>query len=175
VSWLFAYAELMGEVLLREYQAQPARLAGYHRSFNHGSTLLWGSPERPCPLIGLSPGGECWGLAFEVPWAGADRRRMLRRLEPTENRAEYVRRRAPVALQDGSTQRATVWVTRPGVGETDTWSTDERVEEALLASHGTAGRGVEYLRTIFHALELWGMRDPRVETVWQHLASWRPR
>jgi cation transport protein ChaC len=173
VSWLFAYAELMGEVLLREYRAQPARLAGYHRSFNHGSTLLWGSPQHPCPLIGLSPGGECWGLAFEVPWA--DRRRMLRRLEPTENGAEYAKRRLPVVLESGATQRATVWVSQPGVGEPNRWSKDEALEEALLAAHGTAGRGVEYLRTIFHALELWGMRDPLIEAVWGDLASWRPR
>ncbi len=172
MSWLFAYAELMGEVLLREYQAQPARLAGYHRSFNHTSTLLWGTPQHPCPMVGLSPGGECWGLAFQVPWA--DRRRMLRRLEPTENQAEYAKRRLPVVLQSGSTQPATVWVSQPRIGETSRWS-DSEVEEGLLAAHGTAGRGVEYLRTIFHALELWGMHDPMVETLWEHLASWRPR
>ncbi len=173
MSWLFAYAELMGEVLLRGYQAQPARLAGYHRSFNHASTLLWGSPQHPCPIIGLSAGGECWGLAFEVPWA--DRRRMLRRLEPTENGAEYAKRQLPVVLQSGGTQGATVWISQPGIGESNRWSTPGAVEEALLAAHGTAGRGVEYLRTIFHALELWGMRDPTVETLWEHLASWRPR
>jgi cation transport protein ChaC len=173
VSWLFAYAELMGEVLLREYHAQPARLAGYHRSFNHGSTLLWGTPQQPCPLVGLSPGGECWGLAFEVPWA--DRRRMLRRLEPTENRAEYAKRRLPVALQSGADQRATVWISQPRIAETSRWAAGNGVVDALLAAHGTAGRGVEYLRTIFHALELWGMRDATVETLWEHLASWRPR
>jgi cation transport regulator ChaC len=173
VSWLFAYAELMGEVLLRGYQAQPAQLVGYHRSFNHASTLLWGSPEHPGPLIGLSPGEECWGLAFEVPWS--DRRRLLRRLEPTENRAEYVKRQLPVALRTGVTHQATVWISHPEVGEPSRWSSVEAVEEALLAAHGTAGRGVEYLRTIFHALELWGMHDPTVETLWERLALWRPR
>jgi cation transport protein ChaC len=173
VTWLFAYAELMGEVLLRQYHAQPARLAGYHRSFNHGSSLLWGSPQNPCPIIGLSAGGECWGLAFEVPWA--DRRRMLRRLEPTENHPQYAKRRLPVVLQTGSSQRATVWVSLPSIAEASPWSSSEAVEGALLAAHGTAGRGIEYLRTIFHALELWGMHDPMVETLWEHLASWRPR
>jgi cation transport protein ChaC len=173
VSWLFAFSELMGEVLLREYQAQPAKLVGYHRSFNHASSLLWGSPEHPCPVIGLSPGGECWGLAFQVAWG--DRRRMLRRLEPTENHAEYAKRRVPVVLRNGSTQAATVWVSEPNMGEISRWTSSETVEEALLAAHGTAGRGVEYLRTIFHALELWGMHDPMVETLWEHLASWRPR
>jgi glutathione-specific gamma-glutamylcyclotransferase len=173
VSWMFAYAELMGEVLLRRYRAQPARLVGYHRWFNHGSTLLWGSPEHPCPIVGLSNGGECWGLAFEVPWV--DRRRMLRRLEPNEGSPEYAKRQLPVELQTGSAQRATVWVSQPAVAERARWSNPELVEEALLAAHGTAGRGVEYLRTIVQALELWGMRDPMLEPIWEHLASWRPR
>jgi cation transport protein ChaC len=173
VSWLFAFAELMGEVLLREYQGQPARLVGYHRSFNHASTLLWGSPEHPCPIVGLSPGGECWGLAFQVPWS--DRRRMLRRLAPTENQAEYAKQRLHVSLQSGLTQPAIVWVSQSHLGEAGRWASDEAVEEALLAAHGTAGRGVEYLRTIFHALELWGMHDPMVETLWERLAAWRPR
>ena len=100
---------------------------------------------------------------------------MLRRLEPTENRAEYAQRQLPVVLHSGATQRATVWISQPGTGETSRWSNGEVVEEALLRAHGTAGRGVEYLRTIFHALELWGMRDPTIETRWEHLASWRPR
>jgi cation transport protein ChaC len=170
---MFAYAELMGEVLLRSYRAQPARLVGYHRRFNHASTLLWGSPEHPCPIVGLSTGGECWGLAFEVPWA--ERRRMLRRLEPTEGSPEYAKRQLPVELQSGSAQRATVWVSRPAAAENARWSNPALVEEALLAAHGTAGRGVEYLRTIIQALELWGMRDAMLEPIWEHLASWRPR
>lgn len=67
MTWMFAYGDLMGEHLLRDYGAQPALLSGYHRRFNHYSTRLWGSPEHPCPVLGLSPGGECWGLAFRVP------------------------------------------------------------------------------------------------------------
>jgi hypothetical protein len=36
------------------------------------------------------------------------------------------------------------------------------------------GRGVEYVRTILHALELWGLRDPLVDSAWARLAAWQP-
>ena len=111
MTWLFAYAELMGEHLLRDYAVQPARLQGYHRAFVHASPRLWGTPDHPGPRVGLLPGGECWGLAFDVPWSA--RRAMLRRLAPTEHSEEYRRLRLPVVLQDGTSQRAYVWVSRP--------------------------------------------------------------
>jgi cation transport regulator ChaC len=170
--WLFAYAELMGEHLLRNYEAQPALLRGYRRAFVHASTLLWGTPEHPGPRVGLVPGGECWGLGFRVPWWGG--RRMRQRAEPTENVKEYRRVRVPIVLRDGATQHARVWVSRPKVAARMPWPTDDALSDALLAAHGTAGRGVEYARTIFHALELWGLHDPMIEAVWGRLAAWRP-
>jgi cation transport regulator ChaC len=173
MTWLFAYAELMGEHLLRSYDVQPALLTGYRRAFLHASTLLWGTPDHPGPRVGLAPGGECWGLAFRVPWLG--RRAMLRRLEPTEHSEEYRRARLPIVLRDGSHQGAVVWISRPELASQPRWSDDGALGEALLAAHGTAGRGVEYVRTIFHALELWGLHDPTIEAVWGRLASWRPR
>lgn len=172
MTWLFAYAELMGEHLLRSYDVQPALLPGYRRSFLHGSTLLWGTPEHPCPVVGVVPDGECPGLAFKVPWSA--RRAMLRRLEPTENHGEYRRVRLPVRVGTGE-ERALVWVSDPARAGSSGWASEDALVEALLAAHGTAGRGVEYVRTIFHALELWGLRDPLIESVWARLAAWRPR
>jgi len=175
MTWLFTYAELMGEHLLRDYDLQPALLPGYHRSFLHGSTLLWGTPQHPCPLIGLEPGGECHGLAFKAPWLA--RRTLLRRHQPTENREEYRRTRQPVRLRgDGDTEaRAVVWVSDQAAAGQSRWTDENVVTEALLAGHGTVGRGVEYVRTIFHALELWGLRDSLIDSVWARLAAWRPR
>lgn len=170
--WMFAYAELMGEHELRQYGAEPALLPGYHRSFNHVSTLLWGTPDKPCPVLGLTPGGECWGLAFAVPWA--KRRRMQQRLKPTERANEYHRRSLTVRLRSGQEKEAIVWVSKPEYTGSKPW-THPDIEEAFLAAHGTAGRGVEYVRTIVHALQLWGLQDPLIESLWERLGSWRPR
>jgi len=173
MTWLFAYAELMGEHLLRSYDVQPALLAGYQRAFLHSSPLLWGTPEHPGPRVGLAPGGECWGLAFRVPWSS--RRAMLRRLQPTEHSEEYRRVRLSIGRRDGGAERALVWISRPEVVSRSRWRDDDELSDALLAAHGTAGRGLEYVRTIFHALELWGLHDPMIDAAWARLASWRPR
>lgn len=172
MTWLFAYAELMGEHLLRSYGVQAAVLPGYQRRFLHASTLLWGAPEHPCPLVGLAEGGTCPGLAFKAPWLM--RRMLLRRLVPTENQGEYRRVHRAIELRDGSEVQALVWVSRTGKSG-PRWTDENAVVEGLLAAHGTVGRGVEYVRTIFHALELWGLRDPLIDSVWARLAAWRPR
>jgi cation transport regulator ChaC len=41
----------------------------------------------------------------------------------------------------------------------------------LRAAHGIVGNGSEYVRTMVHALDLHGLRDPLVEDVWARLGS----
>ena len=172
MSWLFTYGDLMGQLLLRRYDAQPALLANYHRAFNHVSTLLWGTRDHPSPYLGLSPGGECWGVAFRVSWL--ERRSLLRRLEPQENAQEYRRMRVPIRVADGGTETALVWVSRPPHADGARWA-DAALTEAFLAAHGTTGRGVEYVRALVHALGLWDISDPLIEEHWRRMESWRPR
>jgi glutathione-specific gamma-glutamylcyclotransferase len=169
MSWLFAYGELMNEVDLRKHGARPARLAGWQRSFNHASLRLWGSAENPCPTLGLSPGGECWGVAFE---AGLfDRRGLLRRLAPVEAPAEFERMSVPIELKDGARVQAVAFPTKPGAPPR--WNGE--LDRAFLAAHGVAGRGVEYVRTIAHALKFWGIGDPLIAQTWSSIDWWRPR
>jgi cation transport regulator ChaC len=62
---------------------------------------------------------------------------------------------------------AWVWVSSPsnGGGEADL----ETVEARLRAAHGVVGTGVEYVRTLVHAMEPHGIRDPLVEALWKRL------
>ncbi|NIM47880.1 MAG: hypothetical protein GTO22_01215 [Gemmatimonadales bacterium] len=71
--------------------------------------------------------------------------------------------------------KATVWLSRPSYTTGELWANPETVGAALLASHGTAGRGIEYIRTVAHALQLWGLHDSLIESPWERLRSWRPR
>lgn len=41
-------------------------------------------------------------------------------------------------------------------------------------AHGTAGKGIEYVRTLAHALEFWHLRDPLIESIWERMVGWRP-
>ena len=164
MAWVFAYGSLMGDAVLGRYRARPARLPDYRRAFLHESRRRWGTPESPCPILGLAPGGECWGLAFEVP--DAERRVVQSALEKREAAQERRREIRTTETPEGPVD-AWVWVSWPsnGSGEPDM----ETVEARLRAAHGVVGTGVEYVRTLVHAMEPHGIRDPLVETLWKRL------
>lgn len=165
-SWVFAYGTLMGDNALRDYKGESARLTAYHRSFNHRSVLRWGTPEHPCPVLGLSPGGECWGVAFAVP--RREESAVLRRLSQRESAEEYRRSRAPVEVA-GSTVDAWVWLSRPEYRNGGGWSGAAEIERALREAHGIVGTGVEYVRTLIHAMELRGIEDAEIGALWKRL------
>ena len=170
VPWIFAYGTLMGDNALRYYETTgtPTLLRGFHRAFNHASTHRWGTPERPCPVLGLSPGGECWGVAYDVP--GSDRRSVLRGINAREGRDEYRAKRVLVALRGNGDAKATAWVTKPRVLAAARWPTDPSVlERAFREAHGVVGSGVEYVRTVVHAMDRWHVGDPLIEALWERL------
>ena len=164
MAWAFAYGSLMGDAVLGRFRARPARLPEYRRAFLHESRRRWGTPERPCPILGLAPGGECWGLVFEIP--EGERRATERALGKREAADERRRETRTAETPDGPLD-AWVWVSRTSNerGEADL----DSVEARLRAAHGVVGTGVEYVRTLVHAMELHGIRDPLVEALWERL------
>lgn len=172
MSRVFVYDEKMADNELRKLDPQPALLSGFHRAFAHSSKLLWGTESEPCPIIGLLPGGECWGLVCRTGWTR--RRRLLRRVEPEESPEQFRRSRAKVQLRDGSATKVTVWVSDPDRTPDPRWTDPDELDSALRAAHGTAGRGIEYVRDIVHAMQVWGISDPLLESTWERLKSWRP-
>jgi glutathione-specific gamma-glutamylcyclotransferase len=163
---VFAYGSLMGDAVLGRYPSRPARLPGYRRAFLHESRRRWGTPESPCPILGLAPGDECWGLAFEIP--DAERRAVESALEKREAAEERQRETRTAETPEGPVD-AWVWVSRTsnGNGGDDL----ETVEARLRAAHGIVGTGVEYVRTLVHAMERHGMSDPLVDALWTRLRS----
>jgi glutathione-specific gamma-glutamylcyclotransferase len=160
---VFAYGSLMGDAVLGSFRALPARVAGLHRAFLHESRRRWGTPDHPCPILGLAAGGECWGLLFEIP--DGERRRVESSLGKREAARER-RRETRRAETPAGPAEAWVWVSRTPPG---TESDLEAVEARLRAAHGVVGTGVEYVRGVVHALEQHGMRDPFVEELWARL------
>jgi cation transport protein ChaC len=162
--WVFAYGSLMGDALLGRYRALPARLSDYRRAFLHESRRRWGTPESPCPILGLASGGECWGLAFEIP--GTERRAVQSALEKREAAGERRRETLTTETPEGPVD-AWVWVSRASNGSSG--ADLEAVEARLRAAHGAVGTGAEYVRTLVHAMEPHGLHDPLVETLWKRL------
>ena len=166
MAWVFAYGSLMGDAVLRQYRARPARLPEFRRAFLHESRRRWGTPESPCPILGLvpAPGGECWGLVFEVP--DAEGRLVRSKLEKREVAAERRRETRTTETPEGAVD-AWVWVSRTSDGSSG--NDLEAVEARLRAAHGVVGTGAEYVRTLVHAMGPHGIQDPLVETLWERL------
>jgi cation transport protein ChaC len=164
MAWAFAYGSLMGDAVLGRYLVRPARLSGFQRAFLHESTRRWGTPEHPCPILGLAQGGECWGLAFAIP--EAERRAVERALAKREAARER-RRETRVAETPEGAVDAWVWLSRAsnGKGGTDL----DALEQRLRAAHGGVGTGVEYVRTVVHAMERHGIHDSLIATLWARL------
>jgi cation transport regulator ChaC len=165
VAWVFAYGSLMGDAVLGRHRARPARLPNYRRAFLHESTRRWGTPEHPCPILGLVPSGECWcwGLVFEIP--DVDRRAVERTLAKREAADERRREILSAETAEGAVD-AWVWVSRaPNGGGPDLASLEAR----LRAAHGVVGTGIEYVRTLVHAMEPHGIHDPLVDSLWARL------
>lgn len=163
MAWVFAYGSLMGDAVLGRYKARPARLPGYSRAFLHESQRRWGSPEAPCPILGLAPGDECWGLVFEVP--EHDEARARGSLEKREAAAERRCETRAVETSEGPLD-AWVWVSRAPAGS---GADLHAVESRLRAAHGIVGTGAEYLRTVVHAMDTHGIEDPLIAALWERL------
>jgi cation transport protein ChaC len=164
LAWVFAYGSLMGDAVLGRYPSRPARLPGYRRAFLHESRRRWGTPDSPCPILGLVPGDECWGLAFEIP--EGERRVAQNSIEKREAAKERRRETRTVETAEGPVE-AWVWVSRePFRGGGIDLAT---IEARLRAAHGVVGTGVEYVRTLVHAMERHGLSDPLVDALWSRL------
>lgn len=162
MGFVFTFGSLMWDNALASRPGRPARLEGFHREFVHLSRRRWGSPQAPCPIVGLEPGGECWGVAYRLE--AADEKAALRKLDRREG--ERCRRERREVWVDGARVPAWVYLSRPnrvanGMG------TDDEIAEACRRAHGVVGTGVEYVRTLQHAMQLWKIHDPLIERLWE--------
>lgn len=64
--WVFGYGSLMWSPEFPFAERRAGHLYGYHRSLCIYSHRLRGTPERPGLVMGLCPGGSCWGVAYRV-------------------------------------------------------------------------------------------------------------
>jgi cation transport regulator ChaC len=96
----------------------------------------------------------------------------MRALDKREAAKERRRETCTVETPDGPMQ-AVVWVSRtPNGNGSDHAHANlnlESLEARLRAAHGVVGTGSEYVRGLVHAMELHGIRDPLIETLWERL------
>lgn len=156
--WVFGYGSLIWNPGFRHLRAEKALLHGAHRSLSVYSFRHRGTPERPGLVFGLSRGGSCLGVAFEVDQASWPQ--VFDYLQEREqDRGVYREAWRKVTLAGGKAISALAYLVNEQhpqyAGRLDL---SEQVR-LVARSTGESGRNTEYVRnTAQHLLSL-GIRD----------------
>jgi len=147
---------------------ETATLAGYRREFNKASVRNWGSQRDPGTTLGLAPGGECVGIAFELP--DEQRDRILAALQKREGQS-FVLEDKDVRL---ASDRVVVALVPVNLTTRGTYIGDRPLEDrARLArtAKGSSGACFDYVKNIRKKLLELGISDPGVEAFWALVAG----
>src|SRR3954471_7450132 len=162
--WVFGYGSLMWSPCFAYREKRLARAHGFHRALCILSTRYRGTHQKPGLVMGLCPGGSCWGMAFRI--GQRDVRRSLERLWHREMpRRVYRPRLVPIRLRSGRRLHALAFVadsSHPAyVRELDLHG------RARLVAQGIGQRGpcVDYIRNTLDHMHEVGVRDAHLERV----------
>jgi cation transport protein ChaC len=156
--WVFGYGSLIWNPGFSFLSAQLGLLKGAHRSLSIISHHHRGTRDIPGLVFGLTRGGSCRGMAFEVgEEAWGETRAYLDARELVTSVYRDVWR--PVTLADGRQVRALTYV----VDEThEQFAGQLSVDQQLVmirAGVGISGRNVDYVLNTAHHLMQLGIRD----------------
>lgn len=158
--WVFGYGSLMWRPDFSYAEKSPALLTGYHRAFCRLSLRHRGTPERPGMVVGLSPGGNCRGIAYLL-----DRETMAEVLATLDDREGAGYRRCAMPLEvghPGPSRQVEAWAYLPDP-EHPTHQPGlprERMVELIATGRGISGTAVDYLRDLIQGLEALGAGEP---------------
>lgn len=156
--WVFGYGSLIWNPGFKFRRSEKALLRGAHRALSVYSFRHRGTPELPGLVFGLSRGGSCLGVAFEVDeaiWPQTFDYLQARE----QDRGVYREAWRPVTLASGETVTALAYLVNEQhpqfAGRLDL---AEQIR-LIARSSGESGRNTEYVRnTARHLLSL-GIRD----------------
>ena len=162
--WVFGYGSLMWSPCFDYKHRAPGRAHGYHRALCILSTRYRGTKRKPCLVMGLCPGGSCWGVAYRID-AQALRHALARLWYREMPRRVYKPRLIPVRLASGREVRALAFVadsTHPAyVRELDLHGRARLVAQGI----GVRGPCIDYIRNALDHMHDVGVRDPHLERI----------
>ncbi|UYN98441.1 MAG: gamma-glutamylcyclotransferase [Devosia sp.] len=157
-QWVFGYGSLIWNPGFQYRHAQLALLRGAHRSLSIVSHHHRGTREQPGLVFGLTRGGSCRGMAFEVDdgnWPAV--RAYLDARELVTSVYRDVTR--PVTLADGRRIEALTYVVDESHEQfAGALSIDQQVA-MIRAGVGISGRNVDYVVNTARHLETLGISD----------------
>jgi len=156
--WVFGYGSLIWNPGFKHVSAQQGLLRGAHRSLSIYSHHHRGTEAQPGLVFGLTRGGSCRGMVFEVAdsdWTGVHD--YLRDREQVTG--VYREAMRPVRLADGRTVGALAFVVDERHFQYAGRLELERQLAMVQAGMGVSGPNIDYvLNTARHLTEL-GIRD----------------
>ena len=168
--WVFGYGSLIWNPGFSFLSSEKALLRGAHRALSIYSFRHRGTPEQPGLVFGLSRGGSCLGVAFEV--AEANWPAVFDYLQEREqDRGVYREAWRNVVLADGRTVRALAYLVNEAhpqyAGRLDI---AEQVR-LIARSTGESGRNTEYVRNTAQHLQSLGIHDKALMAIVEALGD----
>ena len=156
--WVFGYGSLIWNPGFAHVSAQQGLLKGAHRSLSIVSHHHRGTVEQPGLVFGLTRGGSCRGMVFEV--ADTDWPQVYAYLQEREQvTAVYRDVMRPVHLADGRMVGALAFLVDERHEQFAGRLSLEQQLAMVRAGVGLSGRNIDYvLNTARHLREL-GIRD----------------
>lgn len=156
--WVFGYGSLIWNPGFAHLSARPALLHGAHRALSVYSHRHRGTPQKPGLVFGLSRGGSCRGVAFEVASSEWDEVYAYL-LAREQDRGVYREAVRTVELDDGPSVRALAFLVNEHhpqyAGRLDLTAQLRFIAQG----EGESGPNAEYVRrTAEHLLTL-GIND----------------
>ena len=156
--WVFGYGSLIWNPGFTFLRSQKALLHGAHRSLSIYSHRHRGTPQQPGLVFGLSRGGSCLGVAFEIDAARWPQ--IFDYLQEREqDRGVYREAWRSVTLADGTSVRALAYlVNEQHVQFAGRLDLGEQIR-LIRRSTGESGRNTEYVRNTAEHLLALGIHD----------------
>lgn len=164
--WVFGYGSLMWRPGFDYVSRHQARIAGYHRAFCVYSHHHRGTPEKPGLVLGLTRGGSCRGVLYQVARQNADETIAYLR-EREQVTLVYREVQVPAVRLTDNTRihRVLTYVAEPSHVQY-AGRLDAEMQATLIANgQGKSGRNPEYLESMVVHLRDMGIRDAGLEAL----------
>ena len=168
--WVFGYGSLIWNPGFAHISAQQGLLYGAHRSLSVYSQDHRGTPQRPGLVFGLTRGGSCRGMMFEVAEAdwGSVRAYLLAR---EKGNGVYREATRPVRLADGRAVLAlTFMVDERHVQYARNLSLEHQLA-IVRGGFGESGNNVDYVLNTAQGLAQLGIEDRQITALAKLLAQ----
>lgn len=168
--WVFGYGSLIWNPGFVHVSAQQGLLHGAHRSLSVYSQDHRGTPQQPGLVFGLTRGGSCRGMVFEVAdadWAGV-RAYLLAREKGNGVYREALR---PVRLADGRAVLALTFMVDEGHVQYARDLSLERQLAIVRGGIGESGNNVDYVLNTARGLQQLGIKDRQIMLLAERLAD----